>query len=146
VLTALLVASARDGHPNPVLLLSLVVGGVKGIRLAVIERRKREGGGRSLIERVTERERYVEEKSVEPWQRAAAAIAYFGARRDAQLPLIRSQLLPGSRLTRSTESPPTKRSASSRSKPRRAPRSARARAGRSASAAGEYRRPRRDRS
>lgn len=97
VLTALLVASAEGtGHPNPVLLLSLVVGGVKGIRSAVIERKKREGGEkRSLIERVTERERYVEEKSVEPWQRAAAAIAYFGLVATLSFLLIRSQgLLP----------------------------------------------------
>ena len=93
VVVALLVASAEGtGHPNPVLLLSLVVGGVKGVRAAAIERKQREGGAKkSLIERVTERERYVEEASVEPWQRAAAAFAYFGLVAALSFFLIRSQ-------------------------------------------------------
>ena len=93
VVVALLVASAEGtGHPNPVLLLSLVVGGVKGVRTALVERRQREGGAKkSLIERVTERERYVEEATVEPWQRAAAAFAYFGLVAALSFLVIRSQ-------------------------------------------------------
>jgi len=76
---ALLWASAEGtGHPNPFLLLMLVVGAVQGIRRATLERRQREGEKKTALDRVTERERYVEEATVQPWQRTASAFAYFG--------------------------------------------------------------------
>jgi Zn-dependent protease len=95
VTLALVVVSAETtGHPNPILLLMLVVGGVKGGRAAVLERRKREGASKqSLLERVTERERYVEESTVLPWQRAASAFAYVGLVLVLSLFLVLSQQL-----------------------------------------------------
>jgi Zn-dependent protease len=79
IVLALLFASAEGtGHPNPILLLMLVVGAIQGVRRAMLERRTREGVQKTMLERVTERESYVEEASVQPWQRTAAGLAYFG--------------------------------------------------------------------
>jgi Zn-dependent protease len=76
---ALGIASVQStGHWNPFMLLTLILGAIKGIRLAVKERRARRGGVElSALERVTHTERYVEESSVQPWQRVASACAYF---------------------------------------------------------------------
>jgi Zn-dependent protease len=79
IVLALLWASAEEtGHPSPFLLLMLVVGAVQGVRRATLERRRNEGVQKTALERVTEREHYVEEASVQPWQRTASAFAYFG--------------------------------------------------------------------
>ncbi len=76
---ALLWTSAeRMGHANPFLLLILIVGAIQGVRRATLERREREGEKKSALDRVTERVSYVEEATVQPWQRTASAFAYFG--------------------------------------------------------------------
>jgi Zn-dependent protease len=76
---ALGLASVQStGHWNPFMLLTLILGAIKGIRLAVKERRARAGDVHlSALERVTRTEKYVEESSVQPWQRVASACAYF---------------------------------------------------------------------
>ena len=79
IVLALLWASAEGtGHPNPFLLLMLVVGAIQGVRRATLERRALEGAKKTALDRVTERERYVEEATVQPWQRTASAFAFFG--------------------------------------------------------------------
>lgn len=80
VLLALGITSAEAaGHIHPFLLLTLLLGVIKGIRLARAERRRRIAPTpESLLAQVTRRERYVDESSVQPWQRAASAWAYFG--------------------------------------------------------------------
>ena len=78
VLALLWVSAEGTGHPSPFLLLMLVVGAVQGVRRSRLERRRLEGEKKTLLDRVTERERYVEEATVQPWQRTAAAFAYFG--------------------------------------------------------------------
>lgn len=76
---ALGIASVQStGHWNPFMLLTLILGAIKGTRLAIKERRARRGDAQmSALERVTHTERYVEESSVQPWQRVASACAYF---------------------------------------------------------------------
>jgi len=80
VLLALCIASAEaTGHLHPFLLLTLILGAIKGIRLASAERRRRVAPPPpSLLEQVTRRERYADESAVLPWQRTASAFAYFG--------------------------------------------------------------------
>jgi Zn-dependent protease len=77
VLLGLVVASSEaTGHLQPFLLIMLIAGAVKGFRLARFERLA--PATPSLLAQVTQRERYVEESGVQPWQRAASAYAYFG--------------------------------------------------------------------
>ena len=80
VLLALGLASVEvNGHFQPFLLMTLILGAVKGIRLGM--QRRRAGGAapaRTALERVTERARYTEEASVTRGQRVASAWAYFG--------------------------------------------------------------------
>jgi Zn-dependent protease len=79
VLALLWASTDGTGHPNAFLLLILVVGAIQGVRRATLERRRREGEKKkTALDRVTERERYVEEATVQPWQRTASAFAYFG--------------------------------------------------------------------
>jgi Zn-dependent protease len=80
VLLGLVVASSEaTGHMQPFLLIMLIAGAAKGFRLARRERLDRLAPPTpSLLAQVTQRERYVEESSVQPWQRAASAYAYFG--------------------------------------------------------------------
>jgi Zn-dependent protease len=80
VVLALAIASAEAaGHLHPFLLLMLILGAVKGTRLASKQRRERIAPPQpSLLEQVTKRERYADEPAVLPWQRTAAAFAYFG--------------------------------------------------------------------
>jgi Zn-dependent protease len=83
------------GHIQPFLLIALLCGGIKAVRVVRSERRARTGADLSLLEQVTRRERYVDEASVEPWQRRAAAIAYFGlVTLLVVLLLVSQQLLP----------------------------------------------------
>jgi len=78
VLTLGLLSVHWNGHFQPFLLLILLLGAIKGSRLALKLRRERLGGVRkSALEQITERPRYVEEASVRPWQRSASAWAYF---------------------------------------------------------------------
>jgi Zn-dependent protease len=80
VVLALAIASIHaTGHLDPFLLFVMILGGVKAVRGAQRERRAKAGDApTSLLERVTHRERYVEESAVERKHRVAAAIAYFG--------------------------------------------------------------------
>ncbi len=70
-----------DGSVNPFVVFILILGAAKGGRLWWRERKRAQGEPERLVDRVTEKgkgERYAEESSVEPWQRRAAAWAYFG--------------------------------------------------------------------
>ena len=80
VLLALSIASVEaSGRLHPFVLLTLILGAIKGIRLARAERRRTLAPPQpSLLEQLTRRERYADETTVQPWQRTASAYAYFG--------------------------------------------------------------------
>ena len=82
------------GSFHPSLLLILVLGAIKGSRLAFAQRRARRGDAhKTLLERVTHRDVYVDEATVQPWQRAASGWAYFGLLTSLCVLLLWSQRL-----------------------------------------------------
>ncbi len=73
------VSVRTTGRLHPFMLLTLILGIVKGWRMLRAKRLGERGEAqKSLVERVTQREKYVEEAAVQGWQRAASGWAYFG--------------------------------------------------------------------